>query len=99
MAKKVSKPVFVVDVVDVVKPETWVHRINRAKIEAGLPISKRDYDEAIEACGVEGYNAGYADGYNCGEFIASVRNSKIADKNTEKKSVVKRFWNWLTNKK
>ena len=99
MAKKVSKPAFVADVVDVNKPETWVHRINQAKIEAGLPISKRDYEDVIEACGVEGYDAGYADGYDNCEFVTSIKNLKVADKSTEKKSVVKRFWNWLTNKK
>lgn len=98
MAKKVSKPVFVVDVVDVVKPETWVHRINQAKIEAGLPISKRDYDEAVQECGKEGYHNGYTDGFDDCETVMYFNSIKT--ENTKKKDgVVKRFWNWLTNKK
>lgn len=98
MAKKVSKPTFVADVVDVNKPVTWAHRINQAKIEAGLPISKRDYKDVVRESGQEGYNEGYTNGFDDCETLSFF--NKIKEENTKKKSgIVKRFWNWLTNKK
>ena len=97
MAKKVNKPAFVVDVVDVTKPEAWIHRMNQAKCKAKLPISSYDYNYAVQECGVEGYNSGFDEGFQYGEAVTMLSaETKPVEK---KQNVVKRFWNWLTSNK
>lgn len=82
--KKTFKPLFTVDLTECETPRDIYVKYADAKVAAGLPITKTEYDAVIAGA----------------EDNASLKVTMVVAECEPKKkpNVFKRFWNWLTRK-
>lgn len=96
-AKKISKPLYTVDLTDI-DNELDVHQAFAiARFEAGVGLSESDRGLVIGAVidqVIEEISDIVA---NCGNIIVTVSKS-IEEKEAKKPNIFRRFWNWVTGK-
>ena len=109
--KNKTKPTFVVDFTNISNVNEISAKIARAKVDAGIPLTKDDLTNVIESAiddfVAELYEAGIVE--LAGNVISpkhvSIDFTGMFDcpncENCEckKPNIFKRFWNWLTHKK
>lgn len=106
--KKKTKPMFVVDFTNISNVNEISAKIARAKVEAGIPLTKDDLTNVIESSiddfVAELYEAGIIE--LAGNVITPKHVSidftgmfDCPECKCKKPNIFKRFWNWLTHKK
>lgn len=97
-AKKISKPLYTVDLTDI-ENELDVHQAFAiARFEAGVGLSESDRGLVIGAVidqVVEELSDTVA---NLGSIIVTVSKNNEEKEEVKKPNIFRRFWNWVTGK-
>lgn len=105
---KKTKPMFVVDFTNISNVNEISAKIARAKVDAGIPLTKDDLTNVIESSiddfVAELFNAGIVElvGNTITPKNVSIDFSGIFDCTEckpKKPNIFKRFWNWVRRKK
>jgi len=96
-AKKISKPLYTVDLTDI-DNELDVHQAFAiARFEAGVGLSESDRCLVVDAIANQIVEDLSDTIENCGNFIITMREC-VEEKEAKKPNIFRRFWNWVTGK-
>ena len=96
---KKFKPAYVVDITDCNDERDVIVEFAKAKVSAGLPITKTEYSASVLATAQKVIDAVAIATKAATVFAETILNSVKNTEAEKKPNVFKRFWNWITRKK